>query len=108
MMHTSIVTDLIRGLATHAVEIVDLTQPLSESTPVIDLPEPYVNSPGLSRRELARYDARNPLARWDVLEFGEHTGTHIDAPIHWITGRDGKGLSLDRRRTARRACRGDR
>jgi kynurenine formamidase len=92
-MSTSLVTDLIRALASHGVEIVDLTQPLSESTPVIELPEPYVNSPGLSRRELARYDSRNPLARWNVLEFGEHTGTHIDAPIHWITGRDGKDLA---------------
>jgi kynurenine formamidase len=91
-MNTTAVTELILGLASHAVEVVDLTQPLSESTPVIELPEPYVNSPGLSRRELAKYDARNPLARWDVLELGEHTGTHIDAPIHWITGRDGKDL----------------
>lgn len=92
-MNTTAVSELILGLATHAVEVVDLTQPLSESTPVIELPEPYANSPGLSRRELARYDARNPLARWDVLELGEHTGTHIDAPIHWVTGRDGLDLA---------------
>src|SRR5215471_15524278 len=92
-MNTTAVSELILGLASHTVEVVDLTQPLSESTPVIDLPEPYVNSPGLSRRELARYDERNPLARWDVLELGEHTGTHLDAPIHWITGRDGKDLA---------------
>jgi kynurenine formamidase len=92
-MNATAVSDLLLGLASHAVEVVDLTQPLSETTPVIELPEPYVNSPGLSRRELARYDARNPLARWDVLEFGEHTGTHLDAPIHWITGRNGKDLA---------------
>ncbi|MGH2859489.1 MAG: cyclase family protein [Solirubrobacteraceae bacterium] len=92
-MSAAPVSELIRGLAFEAVEVVDLTQPLSESTPVIELPEPYVNSPGLSRRELARYDARNPLARWDVLELGEHTGTHLDAPIHWITGRDGDDIA---------------
>jgi kynurenine formamidase len=92
-MNTTAVSELILGLASHAVDVVDLTQPLSETTPVIELPPPYVNSPGLSRRELARYDARNPLARWDVLELGEHTGTHLDAPIHWITGRDGKDLA---------------
>jgi kynurenine formamidase len=92
-MPTNAVTELIRALSSQGVEVVDLTQPLSESTPVIDLPEPYVNSPGLSRRELARYDERNPLARWDVLELGEHTGTHVDAPIHWITGRDGKDIA---------------
>jgi kynurenine formamidase len=87
-MSTTAVSELVGALASRTVEVVDLTQPLSESTPVIELPPPYVNSPGLSRRELARYDARNPLARWDVLEFGEHTGTHLDAPIHWVTGKD--------------------
>ena len=92
-MTISAIGDLIRGLASGAVEVVDLTQPLSEDTPVIVLPPPYVNSPGLSRRELARFDERNPVARWDVLEFGEHTGTHMDAPIHWITGRNGKDLA---------------
>jgi kynurenine formamidase len=92
-MSTSAVSELVVALASRTVEVVDLTQPLSESTPVIELPPPYVNSPGLSRRELARYDARNPLARWDVLEFGEHTGTHLDAPIHWVTGRDGNDLA---------------
>lgn len=93
MTTNAVLTQLVAGLASSSVEIVDLTQPLSESTPVIELPEPYVNSPGLSRRELARYDERNPLARWDVLEFGEHTGTHVDAPIHWITGQDGEDLA---------------
>jgi kynurenine formamidase len=92
-MSTTAVSELVGALASRTVEVVDLTQPLSETTPVIELPPPYVNSPGLSRRELARYDARNPLARWDVLEFGEHTGTHLDAPIHWVTGRDGKDLA---------------
>jgi kynurenine formamidase len=92
-MNATAVSDLVLGLSSGAVEVVDLTQPLSEDTPVIALPEPYVNSPGLSRRELARYDARNPVARWDVLEFGEHTGTHMDSPVHWITGADGKDLA---------------
>ena len=25
---------------------------------------------------------------WNTLRFGEHTGTHFDAPVHWITGKD--------------------
>ena len=28
-----------------------------------------------------------------MLELGEHTGTHFDAPIHWITGRDGEDVA---------------
>src|SRR5204863_427477 len=27
--------------------------------------------------------------------FGEHTGTHFDAPIHWITGRDRPNNACD-------------
>jgi kynurenine formamidase len=73
--------------------VVDLTQPLSEATPVIQLPEPFANTPPLSRRTLSRYDDAGPGWAWDVLELGEHTGTHFDAPIHWVTGRDGADVA---------------
>jgi kynurenine formamidase len=86
-------TDLAEALASGAVRVVDLTQPLSERTPVLQLPEPFVNTPGLSRRELSRYDERGPAWAWDVLEIGEHVGTHFDAPIHWITGRGGEDVA---------------
>jgi kynurenine formamidase len=75
------------------LSVVDLTQPLSETTPVLVLPEPFVNTPGLSRRELSRYDDRGPAWAWDVLEIGEHVGTHFDAPIHWVTGKDGEDVA---------------
>jgi kynurenine formamidase len=38
--------------------------------------------------EASRYDERGPGWYWNNLSFGEHTGTHFDAPIHWISGRD--------------------
>jgi kynurenine formamidase len=85
--------DLAADLASGAVRVVDLTQPLSEGTPVLRLPEPFVNTPGLSRRELSRFDDRGPAWAWSVLEVGEHVGTHFDAPIHWITGRDGEDVA---------------
>jgi kynurenine formamidase len=84
---------LVDALARGAVRVVDLTQPLSERTPVLQLPPPFVNTPGLSRRELSRYDDRGPAWAWSVLEVGEHVGTHFDAPIHWITGRDGEDVA---------------
>lgn len=84
---------LIEALAGGSVEVVDLTQPLSEKTPVIKLPEPFVNTPGLEVREISRYDDRGPAWAWNVLEIGEHVGTHLDAPIHWISGRDGIDVS---------------
>ena len=71
-----------------AFEVVDLTQPLSETTPVLVLPEPFANTPGLKRHEISRYDDKGPAWAWYWLEIGEHVGTHFDAPIHWVTGKD--------------------
>src|SRR5918911_1545306 len=92
-MGEDIVSELLEALASGAVRIVDLTQPLSERTPVLRLPEPFANTPPLSRRPLSRYDEAGPAWAWDVLELGEHTGTHLDAPIHWITGKDGEDVA---------------
>lgn len=86
---TGTVAALLNAVAGGSVEIVDLTQPLSESTPVIKLPPPFVNTPGLSREEISHYDDRGPAWAWYTLTIGEHVGTHLDAPIHWVTGRDG-------------------
>jgi kynurenine formamidase len=92
-MSAAAVTDLLAALADGSVEVVDLTQPLSESTPVLVLPEPFANTPHLSRRRLSRYDDAGPAWAWDVLELGEHTGTHFDAPVHWVTGQDGEDVA---------------
>jgi kynurenine formamidase len=86
---TSQVAALLDGIASGSVEIVDLTQPLTETTPVIQLPPPFSNTPGLSRTEISHYDDRGPAWAWYTLTIGEHVGTHLDAPIHWITGKDG-------------------
>jgi kynurenine formamidase len=87
------VASLIESLASGTVEIVDLTQPLHERTPVIQLPEQFAQTPGLKVHEISRYDERGPAWAWNWLEIGEHVGTHFDAPIHWITGRDGIDVS---------------
>jgi kynurenine formamidase len=79
---------LIRSLAEGRIRVVDLTQPLSGTTPIIQLPEPFANTPGFQLHELSRYDDRGPAWYWNWFESGEHTGTHFDAPIHWVTGRD--------------------
>jgi kynurenine formamidase len=94
---------LTEALASGAVRVMDLTQPLSESTPVLRLPEPFANTPGLTRHELSRYDERGPAWAWSWLEIGEHVGTHFDAPIHWITGRDGEDVATSRAFTGTRA-----
>ena len=86
------VSALLDALASGAVEIVDLTQPLTETTPVIQLPPPFANTPGLSREEISHYDDRGPAWAWYTLTIGEHVGTHVDAPIHWVTGKDGADI----------------
>jgi kynurenine formamidase len=46
-----------------------------------------------SLREVSRYDDRGPAWYWNDITTGEHTGTHFDAPVHWITGRDREDVS---------------
>lgn len=71
------------------IRVVDLTQPLSESTPVISLPaEVGKNSPGFSKTAVSNFDADGPAWAWNALHMGEHCGTHFDAPNHWVTGRE--------------------
>jgi kynurenine formamidase len=89
----SVLQSLVGALAAGDVRVVDLTQPLHEKTPVLKLPEPFANTPGLTRHEISRYDDRGPAWAWSWLEIGEHVGTHFDAPIHWITGKDGDDLA---------------
>jgi kynurenine formamidase len=89
----TLAADLASALGEGTVELVDLTQTLSEQTPVLRLPEPFANTPHLSRRRLSKFDDAGPAWAWDVLELGEHTGTHLDAPIHWITGQDGDDVA---------------
>jgi kynurenine formamidase len=84
---------LLDALAAGSVDIVDLTQPLSEATPIIQLPPPFANTPGFKLHELSHYDDRGPGWYWNSFEGGEHVGTHLDAPIHWITGRDQNDVS---------------
>ena len=79
---------LVAELNSGALEVVDLSQPLGPDTPVIGLPEMFVSSPGVTIEEISRYDDNGPAWYWDKLSLGEHTGTHFDAPIHWITGKD--------------------
>jgi isatin hydrolase len=84
----NVLAQLVAELAAGRVRVVDLTQPLSPETPVIGLPPQFASSPGLTLETLSRYDAPGPGWYWNVLHLGEHTGTHFDAPIHWITGKD--------------------
>jgi len=83
-----VLTQLVEELNARRIRVVDLTTTLGPTTPVIDLPPVFAPSPGLTLTEISRYDSRGPAWYWNTLTLGEHTGTHFDAPIHWITGKD--------------------
>jgi kynurenine formamidase len=84
----SLLTQLIAELNAGTLKIIDLTQPLGPETPVIGLPPNFASSPGVSLEVISRFDAKGPGWYWNTLRMGEHTGTHFDAPVHWITGKD--------------------
>ncbi len=85
-MTASLLAQLADALRSGAVKVVDLTQPLGPDTPVIDLPPIFAASPGFSSEEISHYDDRGPAWYWNTIRMGEHTGTHFDAPVHWVTG----------------------
>lgn len=84
----SLLTQLVAELNAGKLKVVDLTQPLGPDTPVIGLPPQFGASPGVSLELISRYDDKGPAWYWNTIRMGEHTGTHFDAPIHWITGKD--------------------
>src|SRR5262250_1600173 len=87
-MPTDVLMRLAEALATGAVRVVDLTQTLQPATPVIQLPPQFGASNPFRIEEISHYDERGPGWYWNNISLGEHTGTHFDAPIHWVTGKD--------------------
>jgi kynurenine formamidase len=85
---SSVLTKLLEELGAGRLRVVDLTQPLSAQTPLLPLPAQWANSPAFKIWELSRYDDRGPAWYWNGFETGEHTGTHFDAPVHWISGKE--------------------
>lgn len=84
----SVLSQLVEELNAERIRVVDLTTSLAPETPVIDLPPIFAPSPGITITEISRYDDHGPAWYWNTLHLGEHTGTHFDAPIHWVTGKD--------------------
>ena len=83
-----VLTELVDELNRGTLKVVDLTQPLGPSTPVIGLPPTFAPSPGVTIDVISKYDDKGPAWYWNTIRMGEHTGTHFDAPVHWISGKD--------------------
>lgn len=85
---TGILAQLSGALASGRVEIIDLTHRLTPDFPVMVLPPEFGQCAPFRKTEVSAYDHRGPAWRWNEITMNEHTGTHFDAPSHWITGRD--------------------
>src|ERR1022692_4359304 len=87
-METNILMQLAQALAAGTVRVIDLSQPLEASTAIIQLPPEFGKTWPFRLEEISKYDSRGPAWYWNNFSCGEHTGTHFDAPIHWVTGKD--------------------
>jgi kynurenine formamidase len=89
----SVLQNLVESIRNGGIEVFDLTAPLSSETPILQLPEPFGNTVPFTLKEISRYDDRGPAWYWNDISTGEHSGTHFDAPVHWVTAKDGEDIS---------------
>jgi kynurenine formamidase len=87
-MSSQVLTQLVGALGNGSVKVVDLTQTLRAATPIIQLPPEFAQTSPFRLEEISHYDERGPAWYWNNISCGEHTGTHFDAPAHWVTGKD--------------------
>ncbi|MDE2150311.1 MAG: cyclase family protein [Gammaproteobacteria bacterium] len=98
---------MVSGIAAGAIRVVDLTETLRPEYPTIKLPPQFGQASPFVKRQISRYDEAGPAWYWNNFTMSEHTGTHFDAPVHWITGRDvanGSVDTIDPRRFIAPAC----
>lgn len=94
-MTAGLLSELAGGIASGKIRVVDLTQTLSPDTPTLVLPPNFGQCSAFKIEEISRYDARGVAWYWNNFTVCEHTGTHFDAPVHWVTGKDLANNSVD-------------
>lgn len=94
-MSNALLSDLVESLASGNIRVVDLTETLRPEYPTIQLPEEFGQAWGFSKESISHYDEKGPAWSWSNFSMSEHTGTHLDAPAHWVTGKDLVGGTVD-------------
>ena len=84
-----------RDISTGALRVVDLTHTLSPEFPALQLPPQFGQVWAFRMERISHYDAAGPGWYWNNFSCGEHTGTHFDAPVHWVTGKDYPNNTVD-------------
>lgn len=85
---SSALAQFAEGIAAGTIRVVDLTHTLSPEFPALQLPPEFGQVWAFKMERISHYDAAGPAWYWNNFSCGEHTGTHFDAPVHWVTGKD--------------------
>ncbi len=91
----NILGQFMAELLSGRIRIVDLTETLTPEFPTIVLPPEFGQAWPFRIEEISRYDERGPAWYWNNFSCSEHTGTHFDAPIHWVSGKDQPDNTVD-------------
>ncbi|HUG24292.1 cyclase family protein [Piscinibacter sp.] len=94
-MSTNALSPLLESLGSGQLRVIDLTQTLSPSFPALQLPPQFGQVWAFKMEKISHYDEAGPGWYWNNFSCGEHTGTHFDAPAHWVTGRDHPNNTVD-------------
>ncbi len=94
-MSNSVLAGLVEGVSTGSIQIIDLTETLRPEYPTIQLPEEFAQAWGFKKETISHYDEAGPGWAWSNFSMSEHTGTHLDAPHHWVTGKDVPNGTVD-------------
>jgi kynurenine formamidase len=94
-MTSNTLHQLVAGIASKKIRVVDLTNTLHDETPVLQLPPQWNLHWPFSLEQISRYDEHGPAWYWNNFRCSEHTGTHFDAPIHWVSGKDYEDNATD-------------
>ncbi|NED68753.1 cyclase family protein, partial [Streptomyces sp. SID10244] len=60
----TVIDTLLSSLADGSVSVVDLTAPLSPTTPVLQLPPPFANTISMSMETVSDFDDNGPFWGW--------------------------------------------
>lgn len=89
MTAANVLENLGRMILSGGIEVVDCSGRLGPDTPLLKLPPELArDTPKIEIHKISDYDSDGPFWAWNWLKVGEHSGTHFDAPHHWITGKD--------------------
>ncbi len=92
---TTSLAQFAQDIASGTLRVIDLTHTLSSEFPALQLPPQFAQVWAFKSEKISQYDEAGPGWYWNNFSCGEHTGTHFDAPIHWVTGKDYPNNTVD-------------